>query len=68
MSPEDKMAVHLLIGCQYPAFCPWEGVVTIQYFNAEGPKYQSCRWHAASFREDDNYSVRDSGRPSRRLL
>lgn len=63
----DYKAARLLIGCQYPDPCLWEGVCEVQYMNSAGPKYRSCRSHAASFRGDDNYAVRDSGRQNRIL-
>lgn len=73
---EDLEAVAELIGCNTNN-CPWEGVVEVQYHNALGPKWRSCRRHAAPYRADyqttkaginpDDYSVRDSGRSNRLL-
>ena len=64
----DRRAAHKLVGCQHPTFCPWAGVVIIQYMNAEGPKHRSCRGHAEQFRTDDNYAVRDTGRANWRVM
>jgi hypothetical protein len=76
----DRIAVHELIGCQgaprkmtetsvvFEELCPWEGVVEVQYYNADGPAWRACRAHAAPFRADDDFRVWDSGRRNRLLI
>jgi len=60
--------------------CPWEGVVEIQFGNSQGPKWNVCREHGAPYRppiggarqadgiDPNEWAVRDSGRPNRRLI
>lgn len=79
MTPEEARIYASVAGCEGRG-CPWDGVVEVQFHNAEGPKRRACREHAAPYRppmggarqvehiDPNEWAVRDSGRPNRRLF
>lgn len=62
----DREAVRHLIGCQWAQEeCEWVGVVYVEH--VQGRKFRVCRGHSATFRDNPEWAVVDSGYNNRRI-